>query len=59
MVGVTQKYGIQDVYHRALLPFQSNTLKKKKEIEIHSFSKIILLTIYFHSKKSKRIGINE
>ena len=50
---------IQDVYHRALLPFQSDTLKKKNYIEIHSFSKIIFLTIFFHSKNIKRISINE
>jgi len=50
---------IQDVYHRALLPFQSNTWKKKNDIEIHSFSKIIFLTIFFHSKNIKRISINE
>ena len=31
----------------------------RANIEIHSFIKINLLTIYFHSKNSKRIGINE
>ncbi len=50
---------MQDVYHRALLPFQSNTWKKKHDIEIHSSSKIIFLTIFFHSKNIKRTSINE
>jgi len=31
----------------------------RANIEIHSFIKINLLTIYFHSKNSKRIGIND
>jgi len=31
----------------------------RANIEIHSFIKINLLIIYFHSKNSKRIGINE
>ena len=31
----------------------------RANIEIHSFIKINILIIYFHSKNSKRIGINE